>query len=152
MSKKIRKAKISDTPSVLRLINYYAKRELMLPRSQIEIYENIRNFLVYEDRNKVIGVCALTIWKNDLAEIRSLAVLPKDKNKGIGKKLVKESLCEAKNLGIKKVFVLTYVPEFFEKLGFKRYDKMKFPQKIWKVCINCPKFTNCKEKALIYRF
>ncbi len=149
---KVRKALVSDIKSIHRLINEFAKKGEMLPRSLNELYENIRDFFIAEENNEIKGVCALHILWEDLAEIRSLAVKKDSQKKGIGSLLVKKCLNEAKKLEVKKVFVLTYIPEFFKKIGFKELDKSKLPQKIWGDCIRCPKFPECDEVALIYEF
>lgn len=151
-SLKVRKALVPDIKSIHKLINEFAKKGDMLPRSLNELYENIRDFLVFEEDNEIKGVCALHILWEDLAEIRSLAVKRESQKKGIGTILVKKCLNEAKKLGVKRVFVLTYVPEFFKRAGFKELDKSKLPQKIWGDCIRCPKFPECDEVALIYEF
>ena len=104
---------------------------------------------VYEDKGKIKGVCALHIMWDDLAEIRSLAVSKDLQGKGIGKRLLTTCIKEAKGLGIKRVFALTYQPEFFRKIGFKEIDKSKLPQKIWGDCLRCPKFPECDEDAVI---
>ncbi len=143
-----RKAKLKDAESIQFLINEYAKRGLMLPRSINSIYENIRDFWVYEEERKVLGTCALTVFWDDLAEIRSLAVSPSETGRGIGSTLVKKALEEASELGVKRVFTLTYQVEFFKKLGFYEIDKNTLPHKIWRDCINCVKFPNCDETAM----
>ncbi len=148
MEGKVRKARITDAERIQFLINEYAKLGLMLPRSIQSIYENIRDFWVYEERGEVLGVCALTIFWGDLAEIRSLAVDSKHTGRGIGTALVKRALEEAREFGIPRVFTLTYQVKFFEKLGFKVIDKEKLPHKIWRDCINCVKFPNCDETAM----
>ncbi|WP_456455851.1 N-acetyltransferase [Thermovibrio sp.] len=148
MKGRVRKAKITDSARIQELINEYAKLGLMLPRSIQSIYENIRDFWVYEEEGEVLGVCALTIFWSDLAEIRSLAVDPENTGRGIGSSLVKRALKEAREFGIPKVFTLTYQVRFFEKLGFKVIDKEKLPHKIWRDCINCIKFPNCDETAM----
>jgi len=145
---KVRKARIKDAERIQFLINEYAKLGLMLPRSIQSIYENIRDFWVYEEDGRVLGACALTIFWGDLAEIRSLAVDPEHTGRGIGTALVKEALREAQEFGIPRVFTLTYQVKFFEKLGFKVIDKERLPHKIWKDCINCVKFPNCDETAM----
>lgn len=147
--KKIRKAKIVDMRQIHKFINEFAKKEKMLPRSLNDLYENIRDFFVYDDDGVIKGVCALHILWEDLAEIRSLAVKEESQGAGIGKSLIKKCLQEAKDLGIKRVFTLTYIPEFFKKLGFLEIDKAKLPHKIWGDCIRCPKFPECDEYALI---
>ena len=146
---KIRKARISDLKQIHRLVNDFAKREQMIPRSLNELYETVRDFVVYEDSGDVCGVCALHIMWEDLAEIRSLAVDKKYQKRGIGKHLVRLCLKEAKTLGLKRVFALTYHPEFFKKLGFADTDKASLPQKIWGDCLRCPRFPECDEYAVI---
>ncbi|MDA8079596.1 MAG: N-acetyltransferase [Nitrospiraceae bacterium] len=145
----MRKAKISDLKDVQRLINEFARREEMIPRSINELYENIRDFFVAEEDDRICGACALHILWEDLAEVRSLAVKKECQGRGIGKKLVKKCLAEAKAMGIQRVFVLTYQSDFFRKLGFVDIDKSRLPQKIWGDCIRCPKFPECDETALI---
>jgi len=146
---KIRKAKISDLKLVHKLINDFAKKEEMIPRSLNELYENVRDFVICEVNGKICGVCALHIMWEDLAEIRSLAVDKKYQKIGIAKNLVKQCLKEAKVLGIKRVFALTYHPEIFKKIGFVDTDKSSLPQKIWGDCLRCHKFPECDENAVI---
>lgn len=146
---KIRKAKISDLQQVHKLINDFARKEQMIPRSINELYENVRDFAVCEDNGRICGACALHVLWEDLAEIRSLAVRKEYQMKGIGKKLVKRCLEESSDLELKRVFVLTYHADFFRKLGFTDIDKSSLPQKIWGDCIRCPKFPECDETALI---
>lgn len=132
-----------------KLIGYYAKHDKMLPRSLNELYENIRDFFVYEEGGKVYGCCALHIdWEN-LSEIKSLAVAPSKSGKGVGKKLLGECIKEAKALKLKKIFALTYIPGFFEQFGFKVIDKADLPHKIWSECIKCIYFPGCKEIAVM---
>ena len=145
----IRKARIEDIKEIQKLINSFAKQDLMLPRSLNELYENIRDFWVIEDRNKIAGCAALHISWDDLAEIKSVAVAKNKQKKGLGKELVFSCLNEAKSLGAKKIFVLTYKPEFFKKFGFKRVKTSELPHKIWAECINCCKFPSCQEIALL---
>jgi amino-acid N-acetyltransferase len=146
---KIHKAKVKDLKDVQKLINEFARREEMIPRSINELYENIRDFFVCEDKGKICGACALHVLWEDLAEIRSLAVKEEYQGMGIGRKLVKRCLVDAKGMGIDRVFVLTYQPDFFGKLGFSDIDKSALPQKIWGDCVRCPKFPECDEHALI---
>ena len=121
----------------------------MIPRSLNEIYETLRDFVVCEDYGNICCVCALHIMWEDLAEIRSLAVDKKYQKKGIGKTLVKQCLKEAKALGLKRIFALTYQPAFFKKIGFLDIDKSSLPQKIWGDCLRCHKFPECDEQAVI---
>jgi len=129
----IRKARLSDVKEIQHLINFYADRGEMLPCSLSELYERVRDFFIYED----------------LGEIRSLAVKEPHIRRGIGTELAKACLEEASSLGIKKIFALTYKPDFFRRLGFEVVDKSKLPQKIWTDCIKCVKFPECDEMAVI---
>jgi len=147
----IRKAIIQDIKSIQKLINEFAREEAMLSRSLSELYENIRDYFIYENRGEVSGVCALHILWENLAEIKSLAVHQKDQKKGIGLTLVNHCISEAKELGIKQVFALTYQPGFFRRIGFREIDKSKLPQKIWGDCLRCPKFPGCDEHAMIIK-
>ena len=145
----IRKAKIKDIKQLHKLINSYARKDLMLARSLNELYENLRDFWVIEENRKIVGCCALHVCWDTLAEIKSLAVQKKRQNRGIGSRLSAACIAEAKFLGAKKIFVLTYRPHFFRKLGFKKIRHSQLPHKIWAECINCPKFPDCDETALI---
>ena len=146
---KLRKALISDITHIQALINYFASKDLMLPRSLNELYDNIRDYWVAVAGKKVIGCAALHISWGDLAEIKSLAVAKNSQNKGIGKQLIDACIEEAKGLGARKVFVLTYKESYFKKLGFKKIKHSDLPHKVWAECINCCKFPNCQEIALL---
>ncbi|MFA4984037.1 MAG: N-acetyltransferase [Candidatus Omnitrophota bacterium] len=145
----IRKAKITDVKRIQELINHFASKDLMLARSLNELYENIRDFWVAEEKNRLIGCCALHVSWDDLVEIKSLAVAANRQRRGIGRELVSICLEEASILGAKKVFALSYKPAFFQKLGFRRIKNSELPHKIWAECINCSKFPNCQEVALL---
>jgi amino-acid N-acetyltransferase len=159
----LRKATIGDVADMHRLINHYAEKRLLLARSLSELYERLRDFFVLVTRpeeqvdgsspggcqHELIGVCGLGICWEDLAEIRSLAVWESYRGRGFGSVLVNRCLEEAKELGISRVFTLTYAPYFFEKLGFRRVDKSTLPQKVWGDCLRCPQFPNCDELALV---
>lgn len=148
-SLKIRKATIKDSKKIRDIVNTFAEQGKMLPLSFNQIYERIRDFWVIEKNKQIIGCGALKpVWK-DLAEIRSVAIKEKFQNKGYGKLLIEKIIEEAKEMGFKKIFVLTYRPEYFEKFGFKKIQKAKLPHKIWIDCVNCPKFPKCDEIALI---
>jgi amino-acid N-acetyltransferase len=144
-----RKSKMRDVEDLHRLINELAEQGLMLPRSRSALYESLREFTVIEDEGKFVGGGALHIIWEDLAEIRALAIKPEYHGQGIGKRLVAELIKEAKEIGIPQVFALTYQTDFFKKCGFQEIVKEKMPQKVWKDCINCPKFPNCDEVAVI---
>jgi len=131
------------------LIKLYADRGRILPRSLSDLYDHLRDIFVFVKSRKVIGVCALHICWEDLAEIRSLVVREDARNKGIGLKLVKACLGESRALGVKRVFALTYEPEFFGILGFEKVDKAVLPHKIWTDCLKCVKFPDCDEEAMV---
>lgn len=149
----IRKARMGDVKTIQKLIAEYARKGDMLPRSLSEIYENLRDYFVFEaEAGEVIGSGAVHIMWEDLAEVRSLAVREDSMRRGVGTKLVEACVSEAILLGITRVFALTYKPEFFEKLGFRRVDKSELPQKIWSDCVKCSKFPDCDEVALVADF
>jgi len=145
---KIDRARIGDVPQMHELINYFADRGEMLARSLSEIYENIRDYFVLRQSERVIACAALHVMWSDLAEIKSVAVAEDWQKQGVGDQLVMACLNEAKELGIPTVFCLTYKPAFFERRGFSQVDKMELPQKVWTECYRCPKFPNCDEVAL----
>lgn len=145
----IRKARIEDIKQMQDLINFFAKQDLMLPRSLNELYENLRDFWVAVESNKIAGCCALHISWDDLVEIKSLAVRKNIQKRGIGSQLVLACIQEAKELGAKRIFVLTYKTGYFAKFGFKKVKCSDLPHKIWAECINCPKFPNCQEVAMV---
>ena len=121
----------------------------MLPRSRNTLYENLRDIVVAEENGTVVGVGALRIMWDRLAEVCMMAIVPTHIRQGIGAEIVRRLLDEGDALGIEKVFTLTYKPEFFETLGFLRISREELPQKVWKECIDCPKYPNCDEIAMI---
>ena len=144
----IRKARMPDVLELQALVNSFAAKNEMLPRSLNTIYENIRDFFVIENKGCIVGCCALHVTWGDLAEIKSLAVDESMQGSGCGRLLVEACLSEAREMGIPKVFALTYVPDFFVKMGFIGVDKGTLPHKIWSECINCHKFPDCGEEAV----
>lgn len=147
----IRKARLSDVKTIKELIDFYANKKVILERSFVELYENIRDFFVYEEDGEIRGCCSLHVCWEGLAEVRSLVVKESEFEKGIGKSLVKNAIEEAKSLKIKQIFALTRIPDFFKKIGFKDIDKKELPYKVWSDCIDCPQFPNCDEVALVYQ-
>ena len=144
----IRKARIADARAIHQLLLKYAGDGLMLARSLPDIYESIRDIYVFETNGQVVGTAWLHICWEDLAEVRSLAVTEEAGGKGVGRKLVEACLNEACAIGMKRVFCLTYQPEFFSKLGFSEIEKSELPHKIWGDCIKCAKFPECDEIAM----
>jgi len=157
---KIRKATLADAIDIRKIVNEFARRGEMLPLALDELYEGIRDFIVCEVNGSIKGVCALhLLWDDNkgkgagtmLAEIRSLAVKETNQGSGIGKYLVRECLKEAEELGVKKVFALTYRREFFKKLGFREIERARLPHRVWEDCRKCHKFPECDEQAVIFR-
>ena len=140
---------MADSQTLASMIKYYADLELMLPKNLPFLYQRLRDYTVVEENGGIVAVGGLHILWHDLAEVCSLAVQPEKTNSGIGRGLVEHLIMECVKLEINKSFALTYQPGFFEKCGFKRIEKEQLPQKVWTECINCPKFPNCDEVALI---
>ncbi len=138
-----------DIEGVHWLINYYADKGLMLARSRSLLYEGVREITVAEERGRLLGTGMLHVIWEDLAEIRALAVQPDLQKSGIGRKLVEAFMAEARDLKIPRIFALTYQPGFFVRCGFRAVPKESLSQKVWKECINCPKFPNCDEEAVV---
>ncbi len=147
----IRKAAIPDIQACHELINAFARQDLMLPRSLSELYENVRDLFVCEEEGRVVGCAALHVMWADLAELKSLAVAPSHQRQGVGSQLVKACLQEARDLGITRVFVLTYQREFFLKQGFAETPKDTLNHKVWSECVRCPHFPDCDEIAMDLR-
>jgi amino-acid N-acetyltransferase len=145
----VRRAKIVDVPAMVKLINSYAQKGIMLGRPMIEMYESIRTFFVVERDDKIVACGSLSVIWSDIGEIRTVAVEDGYQGLGLGRQLVKALINDAKDLELPRLFCLTYQPEFFKKLGFYDIDKSELPHKVWKDCINCPKFPDCDEISLI---
>ncbi len=145
----IEKARIGDPAEILALVNHYADQQLMLPCSLNEVYERLRDFFVWREGGRILGCAALHISWQGLGEVRSLAVRDEAKERGIGRALVESCIAEARQLGMGRLFVLTYLPEFFERFGFSPYPKENLPHKVWADCLNCPRFPDCDEVAMI---
>ena len=148
----LRKARIGDVKTIHRMINLSAGKGEMLPRSLMDIYNSLRDFIVYcdEDGSQVIGICAMNIIWENLAEIRSLYVDENYRGQGIGRKLVEFCISEAITLELFRIFSLTYKREFFVQLGFKEVDRSTLPEKIWADCFRCSKYPDyCDEVAMI---
>ena len=147
---KIRPAKVTDVKEIHKIVEFYAENKEMLHRSLNSTYENIQEYVVVEnEEGKVIACGALHVSWEDLAEIKALAVSPKYKGQGLGRKIVHKLQKNAEELGIAKVFALSFKPEFFIKLGYKVIPKETLPHKIWSECINCHLFPDCGEVPLL---
>ncbi len=140
-----------DIPNILSLINSYAAAGVMLPRTEFEMSENIRDFSVAYDGSRLMGCAALHFYTPTTAEVRSLAVLPDNKQRGVGRALVDSLEKEARENDLEAIFAFTYVEQFFAKLGFEVIERGELPLKAWKDCLRCPKFQNCDEIAVLKR-
>ena len=147
----LRKATFGDVEAIHKLVNDYAQQGVMLPRSRNSIYETLRDVIIAEEKGQLVGVGSLHLSWDALAEVRALAIAPDFQRRGIGRQIVEALLTEGRALGVKTFFTLTYQPEFFGTLGFSEVTKEELPQKVWKECINCPKFPNCDEVAMVKR-
>ena len=147
----IRKATVRDVKAIHRLLKECADRGELLPRSLSDLYDHLRDFSVYEQKSdgSIVGVCALHICWEDLAEVRSMAVDEGYQGRGIGSAMIAEVLAEAGSLGMRRVFTLTYQEDFFARHGFRVVDKAALPQKIWAECVKCVKFPDCDEIAML---
>jgi amino-acid N-acetyltransferase len=148
----VRKARLADVNAMYRIINYYADRQRMLPKTQLQLYENLRDYSVAVDPSspdRLLGCGALHIYWEDLAEIRAIAVAPEISRKGIGTALVDRLLDEALELEIEQVFLFTYEPGFFSRFGFIEVEHSTMPLKVYNECFHCPKFNKCDELAMV---
>jgi amino-acid N-acetyltransferase len=148
----IRKARLSDVNDMYRIINYYAERQLMLPKTQLQLYENLRDYSVAIDpsgSDQLQGCGALHIYWENLAEIRAIAIAPGETRKGMGTFLVNQLLNEAREMKIEQVFLFTYEPRFFNRFGFIQVEHSAMPLKVYNECFHCPKFNKCDEVAMV---
>jgi amino-acid N-acetyltransferase len=145
----VRKASMQDIPALLELINGYAQKGIMLPRTEFELSENMRDFSVAYDGNRLAGCGALHFYSPTVGEVRSLAVAESHKTHGIGRLIVESLVYEAKLYGLDAVFAFTYVARFFARVGFNEVERGELPLKAWKDCLRCPKFHACDEIAVL---
>ncbi len=147
-----RNANVLDAERILELINYYAVKGLILPKTLYRIYSTIESFIVVEKENRIVGCSSVVVLWNDMAEIRSLVVDDRFLHQGIGSILIEKCISKARQLKVPKVIALTYQKDFFEKLGFKNVDKNKYLRKLLVDCLDCPKLESCDEFAYVYEF
>jgi amino-acid N-acetyltransferase len=134
------------------MINHYAEQQLMLPKTHLQLYENLRDYTVVsesKEEGKVLACGALHIYWENLAEIRAVAVARGIRQKGIGSFLVEGLIDEARQYGLEQVFVFTYVPGFFSRFGFIQVEHRTMPLKVYNECFHCPKFNTCDEVAMV---
>ncbi len=145
----LRNATIHDVQRIADIINDHAELGRMLFKSYAQLYEDLRDFCVYEADGQVVGCAAVSIVWADLAEVRSLAVDEACRGQGIGRRLVGWCVEEARRLQIRRLMSLTYEQPFFEKLGFEVVPKESLPLKVWSDCVRCPKRDGCDEIAMV---
>jgi len=148
----IRKASLTDVGEMYRIINHYAESQLMLPKTELQLYENLRDYSILTDassQDRVLACGALHIYWENLAEIRAIAVDPSMKHKHLGTVLVESLLSEAREWEIDRVFVFTYEPNFFSRFGFVQVEHRALPLKVYNECFHCPKFNTCDEIAMV---
>ena len=134
---------------MLKLVEPEVQKGNILPRSEEEMANAIRSYIIAKSEDRIIGFCALYIYTSKLAEVRSLIVSEAYQGRGVGSKLVSLVLDEGLKLGVRDFLVLTYRESFFKNLGFKVIEKTQIPnQKIWTDCIKCKHFPKCDEVAL----
>jgi amino-acid N-acetyltransferase len=148
---KIRQARVPDAPAICELINYHAERGRMLHRSLEHVYGRLRGFYVAEDDGELVGCAAVEVFWADLAEVKSLAVAAGRQGQGVGSKLLATACRDARDLGVGKLFALTYETDFFSAHGFEVIDRGSLPEKVWRECIACPKADACDEVAMLKR-
>lgn len=149
MTGAVRKAGMSDIAPLLELINSYAAKGIMLPRTEFEMSENIRDFSVLYSGRDLVGCGALHFYSPVVGEVRSLAVNPNWTTHGAGRVVVDALIDEARQFSLAAVFAFTYVPGFFRKLAFQEVERGELPLKVWKDCLRCPKFQCCDEIAMV---
>jgi len=145
----VRKAAMRDIHPLLKLINGYASEGIMLPRTEFEMSENIRDFSVAYAGQQLVGCGALHYYTPTSGEVRSLAVEPSIKARGVGRRVVEALEKEALENDLHAIFAFTYVPDFFRRLGFQEVERGELPLKVWKDCLRCPKFQCCDEIAVV---
>lgn len=148
MTALIRAATTSDVLSIHSLLRDYADDGRLLARSSDEINERLRGFLVAETDGEVCGCGSLEIFTQELGEVRSLAVHPNRHGQGLGQQMVNGIEQMARELGLTRMIALTYVPGFFRKLGYQIVAMESLPEKVFGVCVTCPKFDHCDEIAM----
>lgn len=144
----IRAATTADVPTIHTLLRDYADDGRLLSRSIDEISERLRGFVVAENNGEVRGCGSLEIFSQELGEVRSLAVHPDHHGHGLGQKMVEEIENMAQEVGLTRMIALTYVPGFFRKLGYQIVAMESLPEKVFGVCVTCPKFDHCDEIAM----
>jgi amino-acid N-acetyltransferase len=145
-----RRAMLPDAASIHRLICEYSGDGTLLPRSFADVCENIRDFVVVEDRAAIIACGALHIYGPHLCEVRSIAVSPRARHRGAGRRVVRSLIRDARRHNIDSICLFTRIPKFFSHLGFSPGRPEDLPDKIFKDCLACPRLHCCDEVPMIY--
>jgi amino-acid N-acetyltransferase len=148
-SAQVRPATPADIAGIQILLKHYAKSGDLLPRSKQELTDNIDHFRVINGGSQIIACGSLEHFSQELAEVRSLVVSDSHKGQNLGRIIVEDIIDAAKQRKVERLMALTYLPKFFQKLGFRIVSKEIFPEKIWGICVNCYKFHNCDEIAVL---
>ncbi len=149
MDVRYRPARLADVPAMAAIIAGFAEKSLMLSRTTSELYEDVRDFIVAEaEPGGICGCTALHIDTERIAEVKALAVAPAAQGRGVGRGLVEAAMATALDLGLERVFCLTYQIDFFTKLGFTKVDRARLPDKVWGECVRCHRFLDCDEVAM----
>jgi amino-acid N-acetyltransferase len=144
----VRMAEIGDVGAIHALLQPFADKGIILPRTHDDLYQHLQEIVVAEYDGEMVGTMALHVYGSNLAEIRSLVVRPDHQKKQIGRLMIEAAEQWAAGLGIARIFALTYVPDFFGRLGYVRVPKETLPHKVWTVCVHCARFADCDEIAV----
>jgi amino-acid N-acetyltransferase len=145
----IRQASLDDVPGIAALVDRFARGGEILPRRIEDIYQTVREWVVAKEDGQIIGCASLVVLWADMAEIRSLVVVPEAQGKGVGRRLMAALLVQAAHMELPQVIALTRKPGFFVKLGFRTVSRESLPRKMWKDCVHCTKFVGCDEVAMV---
>ena len=145
----VRNAVLTDAAQIERLISAEVTGSSLIPRSLPEICENIRDFVVIEEKGRVVGCGALHLYGLHLAEIRSITIRKTYRGKGAGRRLVDALLAEADRHRVTCICLFTKIPEFFARLGFRTAERESLPDKAYRDCQFCPKLHACDEIAMV---
>ena len=145
----IKQASLEDVPGIAALVERFAGNGEILPRRIEDIYQTVREWVVAKEEDQIVGCASLVVLWADMAEVRSLVVVPEVQGKGVGRRLMAALLVEAAQMELPQVIALTRKPGFFVKLGFRTVPRESLPRKMWKDCVHCTKFVGCDEVAMV---
>ena len=148
----VRRAVADDVPAIVKLVNSHALSGDVLPRSTNAVYETIDDWFVAIAGDEVLGCVSLLGYASGLVEVRSLVVGSRYRELGIGSRLLRALLAEARQRRITTLFALTRKVAFFERFGFLISERKLFPEKVWHDCLQCPLLDACDETAMVWQF